>query len=99
MCFRLSLRHKSLRLTLLVGRGGRFLCLVRLAFALVGDLAGDGAGHVELVDVQGGLAEGGHGGVHACIAVGGAAEGSQVQRLAPRDDGDVERELAPPVGR
>lgn len=77
--------------------------LVRLAlhFALplVGDLAGHGAGHVQLVDVQAGLAEGRHGGVHACIAVGGAAERGQVQGLAPRDDGDVERELAAAVRR
>lgn len=77
--------------------------LVRLALgfglALVRDLAGHGAGHVQLVDVQAGLAEGRHGGVHACIAVGGAAERGQVQGLAPRDDGDVERELAPAVGR
>lgn len=77
--------------------------LIRFALgfglALVRDLAGHGAGHVQLVDVQAGLAEGRHGGVHACIAVGGAAERGQVQSLAPRDDGDVERELAPAVGR
>lgn len=41
---------------------------------LIRDLAGHGAGHVELVDVERGLTEGGHVGVHACIAVGGAAE-------------------------
>lgn len=77
--------------------------LVRLALGFglpfVGDLAGHGAGHVELVDVQAGLAEGRHGGVHACIAVGRAAERGQVQGLAPCDDGDVERELAAAVGR
>lgn len=84
---------------MLVERGGRFLRLVRLALAFIRDLAGDGAGHVELVDVQRGLTEGRHGGVHACIAIGGAAQGRQVQRLASGDDGDVERELTPPVRR
>lgn len=68
--------------------------LVRLALGFglpfVRDLAGHGAGHVELIDVQAGLAEGRHGGVHACIAVGRAAERGQVQGLAPCDDGDVE---------
>lgn len=68
--------------------------LVRLALGFglpfVGDLASHGAGHIELVDVQAGLAEGRHGGVHACIAVGRAAERGQVQGLAPCDDWDVE---------
>ena len=77
--------------------------LLSLAFgfglSLVRDLAGHGAGHVQLVDVQGGLTEGGHGGVHACIAIGGAAERGQVQGFAPCNDGDVERELAAAVGR
>ena len=72
-------------LTLFDRRGG-LLCLVAFALALVRDLAAHGAGHVELVDVQRGLAEGRHGRVHACIAVGGgAAQGGQVQRFAPQN--------------
>jgi len=68
---------------------------------LVGDLAGRGAaGQVKLVDVVGGLTEGRRGGVRAGVAVGGTHQRRQVQGgFAPRDDGDVERKLAPAVGR
>lgn len=76
---------------------GRFLRLVLLVLSLVGDFARDRAGHVEFIDVQGGLAERGHGRVHACIAVWGTTEGSQVKSFAPGDDGDVEGELAPAI--
>lgn len=69
-----------------------------LGFSLIGDLAGHGAGHKQLVDVQSGFTEGGHGGVHARIAVWGAAERGQVQRFASRDNGNVERELAAAIG-
>lgn len=70
---------------------------VFLVLALIRDFARDRAGHVQFVDVQGGLAEWGHGWVHACIAIWGAAEGSQVKSFAPSDNGDVEGELAPAV--
>lgn len=84
------------KLTLLIA--GRLVWLVRFGFSFIWDLVGDRAGHIQLVDVQAGLAEWGHGRVHACIAIGGAAQGSQVQRLAPGDDGDVQGELPPAVG-
>lgn len=42
-------------LTLFTKRG--FLCLLRFALGLVTDLAGDRTGHIELVDIQCGLAE------------------------------------------
>lgn len=79
----------------------RLLSFALSSFGLlfIRDLAGHGAGHVQLVDVQRGLIEGGHGGVHACVAVGRAAERGQVQGFPARDDGDVERELAPAVRR
>lgn len=77
--------------------------LLRLAFgfglSLIGDFAGHVAGHIELVDVEGGLTEGRYGGVHARVAIGRTAECSQVQGFAPCDDGDVERKLATAVGR
>ncbi len=88
--------HLQYELTLFAQRN--LISLVRLAFALVRNLAGGGAGHVELVDVQRGLAERGHGRVHACIAIGGTAKGSQVQSLATGDDGDVEGQFAAAVG-
>lgn len=53
----------------LFGRRAVFRLVLLVALALVLDLAGYRAGHVQLVDVQGGLAERGHGRVHACIAV------------------------------
>lgn len=37
--------------------------------------------------------------MHACVAIGRTAEGRQVQGFAPCDDGNVERQLATPVGR
>lgn len=77
---------------------GNLIGLVRLSLSLVGDLAGDGTGHIELVDVQSGLAKGWHGGVHACIAIGGTAEGGQIQSLPSGDDGDVEGQFAAPIG-
>lgn len=44
-------------LTLLVG--GRLLSLAfRFGLSIVGDFAGHAAGHIELVDVEGGLTEG-----------------------------------------
>lgn len=94
--------HTTVKLTdelnpTLLAEDGLFRLALDFALPLVRDLVGHGAGHVQLVDVQAGLAEGRHGGVHACIAVGGAAQRSQVQGFAPRDDGDVERELAPAV--
>lgn len=73
------------------------LYLVLLVLPLIRDFACNRAGHIQFVDVQGGLAEWGHGWVHACIAIWGAAEGSQVKSFAPSDDGDVEGELAPAV--
>lgn len=84
--------------TLLVGCS-LFGLAFGLGLPLIGDFAGHGARHIELVDVEGGLTEGRHGGVHACIAVGGAAECGQVQGFAPCDDGNVERKFATPVGR
>lgn len=75
-------------LTLLV-EDSIFSFAFRFGLSLVRDFAGHRAGHVELVDVEGGLTEGGHGGVHACIAIWRAAESSQVQSFAPCDDGDV----------
>lgn len=83
----------------MLAEDGLFRLALDFALPLVRDLAGHGAGNVQLVDVQTGLAEGRHGGVHACIAVRGAAQCGQVQGLAPCDDGDVERELAPAVRR
>lgn len=53
----------------LFGRCVVFSLVLLVAIALVLDLAGDRAGHVQFVDVQGCLAEWGHGRVHACIAV------------------------------
>lgn len=75
------------------------ISFLRFAFALIRNLAGDWAGHVELVNVQRCLAERGHGWVHACIAIGGTAKGSQVQSLPTGDDGDVEGQFAAAVGR
>lgn len=70
---------------------------VLFVLGLIRDFACDRAGHVEFIDIQGGLAEWGHRWVHACIAIWGTAEGSQVKSFAPSDDGDVEGELAPTV--
>lgn len=84
-------------LTLLAWR--RLLLLLRGRFSFVWDFIGVATGHVELVDVQRGLAEGGHGGVDAGVAIGGAAERGQVQRLAAGDDGDVEGQLPAAAGR
>lgn len=74
----------------LLARGGLFSFALRFGISLIRDFAGHCAGHVELVNVKCGLAEGRHGCVHACIAIGRAAECCKVQGLAPSDDGDVE---------
>lgn len=83
----------------LLARGGLFSFALRFGISLIRDFAGHCAGHVELVNVKCGLAEGRHGCVHACIAIGRAAECCKVQGLAPSDDGDVEWKFASAVRR
>lgn len=81
--------------TLFAARG--IFSPVSFGLALIRDLTGHTAGDVQLADIQRGLAEGRDGGEHAGVAVGRAVQGGQVQRLPARDDGDVERELAPTI--
>lgn len=77
----------------------RVFGLLRGRIALIWNLVGEAAGHIELAGVQCGLAEGRHGRVHAGVAIGVAAEGGQVQGLAAGDNGDVQGELPPAAWR